>query len=211
MKNSVFFLMSILSFVNSAIFTSFFDSDCTLPIVNTLSFTDVCTWSSSKYSGSFSVNVQDCLSSSFNAYIYNLSESPVCNNKPNYIIPVTTDCLKYDTFYVKGTDFTCESNNTTYNILAHFESDCKDGGIPFSISLGLPYCQGDSFAPDFLNWDTFGNYSNPFYQLEIYNTTNGICQDKIATYQTQEFPVNCLASIKPFQNIYLDIYNAFPV
>jgi hypothetical protein len=145
------------------------------------------------------------------AIVYNASQYPTCQGVPNYATTITQDCAKFEDAYIKGQDFTCESQNNTYNIVAHFESDCKDGGVPFSVQLGEETCQGDSFAPGFLHWDTQGGYSQPYYSMTVYNTSDGSCQDERAVFQTESFPAQCVAPVKPFQNISVDIYQAFPV
>ena len=200
--------------VSAARYRIYHDDTCVLPIANVpdvLAFTDVCTWSSNRYSGAFSVALYNCSSSEMVVIGYNASSTPTCQGVPNYIIPVTSECTKYQDFYVKGYDFTCESQNTTYNILAHFQADCNDGGLPFSIQLGEGTCQAGSFAPGFFNWDTEGEYSAPYYEMKLYNTTNGTCQDERAIFQTESFPAECVKSNTGFQGISVDIYQAFPV
>ena len=197
--------------VNAALYGNYFDDACTLPITNVLAFTDVCTWTSNQYSGSFATYLYNCTDSEMIVLAYNASVAPTCQGFPNYAFPVTAACTKYQDFYVKGLDFTCNSQNNTYNILAHFQSDCKDGGVVFSVQLGEPSCQGGSFAPGFFDWDTQGSYSDPYYQMTVYNTTNGTCEDERAVYETESFPAQCVSPVKPFQNIHLDIYQAFPV
>jgi hypothetical protein len=113
--------------------------------------------------------------------------------------------------YIRGLDFTCESQGTTYNIFAHVQSDCTDGGIPFSVQLGEPSCQSGAFAPGFFSWDVEGNYSQPYYNMNIYSTTNGTCEDVQASVQTTSFPAHCLPLTPSLQVVALDIYTAFPM
>lgn len=195
----------------AASFAAYYDSSCTVPITTAVAFTDVCTWSSNQYSGSWSLFLLNCTSSDMIAVVYNASDFPTCQGVPNYGIPITSECTQFQDSYIKGLDFTCESQNNVYNIVAHFESDCQDGGVPFSIQLGEGTCQGDSFAPGFLHWDTQGGYSNPYYTMTVYNTTNGSCQDKRAVFETKSFPAQCLPPTKPFYNLSVDIFEAFPI
>lgn len=201
----------LFSAASAAVFGGYYDDACTTPIVNSLAFTDVCTWSANQYSGSWSLFLLNCSSSEMTAIVYNASQYPTCQGVPNYAITITEDCTKFEDAYIKGLDFTCESQNNTYNIVAHFESDCKDGGVPFSVQLGKETCQGDSFAPGFFHWDTEGGYSQPYYLMTVYNSSDGSCENKRAVFETESFPAQCVAPVKPFQNISVDIYQAFPV
>lgn len=205
------FFPLFLSVASAAVFGGYYDSSCTTPIVNSLAFTDVCTWSANQYSGSWSLFLLNCSSTEMTAVVYNASDYPTCQGVPNYAIRVTEECTKFEDAYIKGLDFTCESQNNTYNVLAHFQSDCKDGGVPFSVQLGEETCQADSFAPGFLHWDTQGGYSNPFYTMTVYNTSDGSCQDEQTVFETESFPAQCVKPVKPFQGISVDIYQAFPV
>lgn len=211
MFKSIYLLSSFFSLTSAALFQSYYDNLCTKPIQKTLAFTDVCTWTSNEQSGSWSLYLNNCSNDTLNTLVFNLGDAPTCQGTPNFTIPITSNCNKFDNVYVKGLDFTCNSNNNSFNILSHFQSDCKDGGIPFTIQLGEPTCQGHSFAPSFFNWDTEGSFSNPYYQMNIYNTTDGSCQDKQSMFETTSFPAQCLAPVLPFNNIYLDIYNSFHV
>ena len=207
----VWFLPLFFAVANAALFGAYFDADCSVPITKTLAFTDVCTWSSNQYSGSYANYLFNCTENEMVVVGYNASIAPTCQGYPNYLVQVTPDCSKYDNIYIKGLDFTCDSENNTYNVLAHFQSDCKDGGLPFSIQLGEGTCQEGSFAPGFFNWDTQGGYSNSFYTMSLYNTTNGTCQDEVAVFQTEAFPAQCVAPNRPFQDISVDIFQAFPL
>lgn len=197
--------------VNAAQFTSYFDAKCTIPITKVVAFTDVCTWSSNRYSGSYALYLSGCSSSQLNVSAFNLTGSTGCQGEPVYTLTANSSCVSYEDAYVKASDFTCDSQNTTYNVLAHFTPDCQDGGYAFSIELGQPTCLEDSFAPGLWDWDAQGNYSDPFYQLDLYNSTDGTCQDNLATFQTKTFPAWCLPTVQPFQNISIDIYPAFPL
>lgn len=206
------FFLGFFGLTNAASFGSYYDANCTLPITNVLAFSDVCTWSSNQYSGSFALYLSNCSKDAMRATVYNASDAPTCQGSlPDYEVEVTSDCVKFEDAYVKGLDFTCESQNNTYNVLAHFQADCKDGGVPFSVQLGEPSCQAASFAPGFFNWDTEGSFSDPYYQMTVYNTTNGTCQDQVALFQTTSFPASCVVPVMNFQNISVDIYQAFPV
>lgn len=209
----MFWVALLLAVANAAQYTSFFDAECKFPITPSVVFTDVCTWTSNRYSGSYSTYLSSCSNSEFEVTVFNLTDSPsaLCQGSPLLTIPVNTSCTPYLDFYVKGSDFTCESQNSTYNILGHFRSDCKDGGIPFSIQLGGGTCQERSFGPGFFNWDTQGGYTDPYYTMSLYNTTNGTCQNEITVYRTEQFPAYCLAPVGAFQSIFVDIYQAFPV
>ncbi len=203
--------LSIISFVNAAFFESYQDQYCTIPISKTLVFNDVCTWTSNEYTGSWSIYSDNCSNDKLNVLFFNQDYSPTCQGTPNFTISINNNCTKFDNFYLKAIDFTCNSQNKSYNILSHFQSDCKDGGISFSIQLGEETCQSQSFAPTFFNWDTTGSFTNPYYQLNVFNSTNDSCIDQIALYQTESFPIQCLSAVKPFNNIYLDIYNSFNI
>jgi len=201
----------LLSVAKAAQFASYFDAECTIPITRVVAFTDVCTWSSNRYSGSYALYLSECSDSSLSVSGFNLTGSAGCEGTPTFTVLANSSCIPHEDAYVKAWDFTCESQNTTYNVLAHFTPDCQDGGYAFSIELGEPICLQDSFAPGLWQWDAQGNYSDPFYQLELFNSTDGTCQDEIAVFQTKQFPAWCLTPIQPFQNISIDIYPAFPL
>jgi len=191
------------------------DNICTFYTSKLYVFTDVCTWTSNTRSGSWSTYLSSCSNTDVNVKVYNLGDAPTCQGKPNITIPLSitspNDCIPFDNVYVKLRDTTCSSQNTSYNLLAHFQTDCKDGGIPFTIQLGEPYCQNNSFAPGFYNYDTIGSYSSPYYQMNVFNSTDGTCENQQTIYQTTSFPVECLAPVTSFNNIYMDIYNSFPI
>lgn len=197
--------------VQAAQFASYFDADCTIPITKVVAFTDVCTWSSNRFSGSYALHLTDCSTNQLNVSAFNLTGSAGCEGEIVSTLTANASCVAYEDAYIKALDFTCESQNTTYNVLAHFTPDCEDGGYAFSIELGEPSCLEDSFAPGLWDWDSQGNYSEPFYQLLLYNSTGGTCQDELAVFQTKEFPAWCLAPTQPFQNISIDIYPAIPL
>lgn len=207
----IWILPFFFSVAYAASFGGYYDSQCTTPISTTLGFTDVCTWSSNRYSGSWSLFLSKCSETQMTAVVYNASDYPTCQGVPNYSITITEECIKFENAYIRGLDFTCESNNNTYNVLAHFEPDCKDGGIPFSVQLGEGTCQSESFAPGLFNLDTQGGYSQPYYTMTVYNTTDGSCQDTKGIFETETFPAQCIPSLQPFQNISIDIYQAFPM
>ena len=205
-----FCLIPFVTSVYAAFFNTYSDSNCTIPTSSNIAFKDVCTWTSNQYSGSWALYLNSCSDTKLSVVAYNASDAPTCQGIPYTSFSVTNQCTLYETFYTKATDFTCTSENTTYNIVAHFESDCKDGGVPFSVQLGDPGCQEGSFAPGFLGWDTRGSYSNGLYQMDIFNTTNGKCKDKKTTYETKDFPGQCLQAQPFFYNISIDIYSSFP-
>jgi hypothetical protein len=194
----------------AASFGSYYDANCSVPITNALTFTDVCTWSSNQYSGSWSLFLESCSDKELNAVVFNASDAPTCVGVPVYKVKMTEECTKFEDAYVKALDFTCNSQNNTYNVLAHFQPDCKDGGVPFSVQLGEGTCQPGSFAPGFFNWDTQGSYSAPYYQMEVYNTTDGECKIPRASFQTESFPAACVPASNPFEVNAVDIYEAFP-
>jgi hypothetical protein len=201
----------LFAFANAAKLTSYFDSECKTPLIDTVAFTDVCTWSSNRYSGSYAIHLSSCSETSVDVNLFNLTGQAGCNGVPDYTFTANTSCVPYKDAYVKVNDFTCASQNSTYNILAHFTPGCQDGGYAFSIDLGQPSCQGASFGPGLWNLDAEGSYSDPYYQLELFNSTDGTCQDQLATFQTKQFPAECLPTVQPFQNISIDIYPAFPL
>ena len=208
----MWFLPFFFAVASAATFGSYYDANCSTPITNTLAFTDACTWTSNQYNGAFSLYLKDCSEKQMKAVVFNASDAPTCVGTPVSEVTVTDKCVKLgDGGYLRGNDFTCESQNNTYNVLAHFQPDCKDGGLPFSVQLGEGTCQAGSFAPGFFNWDTEGAYSDPYYEMELYNTTNGTCQDERAVFQTHTFPAQCVKSNTGFQGIFVDIYQAFPV
>ena len=197
--------------VSAARFGTFFDAECTIPIVNAVAFTDVCTWSSNRYSGSYALTLSNCSDTELSINAYNLTGSAGCQGESVGSLTVNSSCVFHEDNYVKALDFTCESQNTTYNVLAHFTPGCEDGGYAFSMQLGEPECLGDSFGPGLWDWDARGNYSEPYYMLEVFNTTDGTCQDQAAVFQTKEFPAWCLPTVQPFQNLSIDIYPAIPL
>lgn len=208
----MWFLPLFFAAVNAASFGSYFDANCTLPITNTLAFTDVCTWTSNKYSGSYSLYLKDCSAKQIQAVVFNASDAPTCVGTPVSEILITEKCtMLQDGGYIQGHDFTCNSQNNTYNVLAHFEPNCKDGGLPFSVQLGEGTCQTGSFAPGFFDWDAQGSYSAPFYQMEVFNTTDGQCNIRRASFQTENFPAACIPASNPFEVNAVDIYEAFAV
>lgn len=205
------FLPLLFGAATAARFGTFFDAECVIPVVNAVAFTDVCTWSSNRYSGSYALTLSNCSDSELTISAYNLTGSAGCQGESVGTLTVNSSCVFHEDNYVKAFDFTCESQNTTYNVLAHFTPDCQDGGYAFSMELGEPQCLGDSFGPGLWDWDAQGNYSEPYYMLELFNSTDGTCQDQVATFQTKQFPAWCLPTTQPFQNISIDIYPAIPV
>lgn len=205
------FLPLLFSLASAARFGSYFDADCSVPIVNAIAFTDVCTWSSNRYSGSYALTLDACSDTSFTVNAYNLTGSAGCQGEIVGTLSVNTSCVFVGEHYVKALDLSCESKNTTYNVLAHFTPDCEDGGYAFSIELGEPECLEDSFGPGLWDFDARGNYSEPYYIMELFNSSDGTCQSEIATFQTKEFPAWCLPTVQPFQNISIDIYPAIPL
>ena len=205
------FLALFATFGNAAQFVSYFDSECKTPITKVVAFTDVCTWSSNRYSGSYALFLSGCSPTQLNVSAFNLTGSADCQGEVVSTLTANSSCIPYEDAYVKALDFTCDSQNTTYNVLAHFTPDCQDGGYAFSIELGEPTCLEYSFAPGLWDWDAQGNYSAPFYQLELFNSTDGTCQDELTVFQTKQFPAWCLTPTTPFQNISIDIYPAFPL
>jgi hypothetical protein len=195
----------------AARFGSYLDKDCAVPFANAIVFTDVCTWSSNQVSGSYAAYLTSCSSSAFDVVAFNLTGSAGCNGTPLSTFSVNAECVPYQGAYVKGIDFTCDSGNTTYNVLAHFAPRCEDGGFAFSMDLGDPGCLEGSFGPGLWNWDAQGEYAEPYYSLTVFNSTDGTCQDETAEFQTKEFPAQCLSPSSPFQNISIDIFPAFPV
>jgi hypothetical protein len=210
MKNLFALLTMVPTFVHSARFSIFFDQNCSVPIMNVLAYTDVCTWASNQYSGSYAVNLADCTETGFDTFVYNASTASTCGGVPGDILQVTMNCTKHNDFYIMGYDTTCESQNQTYNILAHFTESCQDGGVPFSLDLGQT-CSGAAFLPNFFNLDAEGLYIAPDYILNVYNSTDGTCTDELTTFQTTGFPAHCLSSTKNYKDIFIDIYQAFPV
>lgn len=190
---------------------TFLDANCSTPITNFLAFEDSCTWGADSYNGAFAISGSDCSADGITVSIYNATEAPTCQSAPILSFPATQDCQKVTDFYVRTEDMMCLGQNTTYNILAHFVSDCKDGGLPFSIQLGDQGCQGGSFGPSFFSFDTQGIYAEPYYLMDVFNTTDGTCKEQRALFATKSFPAMCLKPSMPFQNISLDIYNAFPL
>lgn len=208
----MFWVLPLLfTITKAARLTSYFDSECKNPLVKTVAFTDVCTWSSNRFSGSYALYLTECSNTNLEVNLFNLTGSAECNGLPDYTFTANASCVQYQDAFIRVEDFTCNSQNTTYNILAHFTPDCQDGGYAFSMDLGLPICLQDSFGPGLWDWDAQGNYSEPYYMLELFNTTDGTCQDNVATFQTKEFPAWCLSPTQPFQNISIDIYPAFPL
>lgn len=204
-------ILSILGICSAVVFQSFIDKACTLTASKAIAFTDVCTWTSNLEFGSYALTLTSCNETAFEVSTYNLTGQAGCNGIPNNKIQITNTCNEMDGIYVKGLDFTCESKNTSYNLLAHFTPDCEDGGYAFSIQLGEPTCQESSFAPQYFNWDTEGGYVDSYYKMMIYNSTNGACEDQIALFETKQFPVECLAPVENFNNISVDIYPSFPL
>jgi hypothetical protein len=196
---------------NAASLTSYFDADCKTPLINTVAFTDVCTWSSNRFSGSYALYLTECSSTSVEVSLFNLTGQAGCQGTPDFTFAANASCTPYKDAFVKVNDFTCNSQNTTYNILAHFTPECQDGGYAFSMNLGQPECLEASFGPGLWNWDAEGSFADPYYQLAIFNTTDGTCQDELAVFQTKSFPAECLAPTQPFQTISIDIYPAFPL
>lgn len=207
-----FVLTLFLGLASAAKFGFYHDAACSQPITQAVAFTDVCTWTSNQYSGSQAIYLRQCETDSLEVVVYNASFFPTCNGVPLGTLPVTSDCVDKGGYYVKGDDFSCTSENSTYNIVAHFTSDCSDGGVPFSIQFGQQTdCNGDAFAPGFFGWDVRGSYSPPDYRLEVFNTTNGTCRNPVSIFTTQEFPATCVKPARRFEISAIDMYNAFPV
>lgn len=205
------FLPLLFGAATAARFGTFFDAECSVPIINAVAFTDVCTWSSNQYSGSYAMTLSSCSDTDLTIQAYNLTGSAGCQGESIGTLTANSSCVFHEDNYVKALDFSCESQNTTYNVLAHFTPDCQDGGYAFSLELGEPTCLGDSFGPGLWNLDAQGNYSEPYYMLDLFNSTNGTCQDQVATFQTKGFPAFCLPTVQPFQGISIDILPAIPV
>ncbi len=205
------FSVLLITLTKAAQFISYFDSECKVPITKVVAFTDVCTWSSNRFSGSYALYLSNCGQNELAVSAYNLTGSASCQGEIIYTFTANSSCISYEDAYIRAFDFTCESQNTTYNLLAHFTPDCQDGGYAFSMELGEPTCLEYSFAPGLWTWDARGNYSDPFYELELFNSTDGTCEDEVAVFQTKEFPAWCLSPTQPFQNISIDIYPAFPM
>ena len=199
------------SLAQSARFGTYFDAECKVPIINAIAFTDVCTWSSNRFSGSYALTLTSCSDTELSVKAYNLTGSAGCNGESIGSLTINSSCIFHEDNYVQAWDFNCNSQNNSYNIIAHFTPDCQDGGYAFSMDLGQPQCNEDSFAPGLWDWDAQGSYSDPYYMLELFNTTDGTCQDQLATFQTKEFPAWCLPTVEPFQNISIDIYPSFPL
>lgn len=196
---------------SAARFASYFDAECKNSLTSVVAFTDVCTWSSNRYSGSYAVYLSSCSATTFEVSAFNLTGQAGCEGQPVSTLSANASCMPYQDTYIKALDFTCNSQNTTYNVLAHFTPGCEDGGYAFSMTLGEPTCEEDSFGPGLWDWDARGNYSDPYYMLELFNSTDGSCQNEVAVFQTKQFPAWCLPTLHPFQNISIDIYPAFPL
>lgn len=207
------FLVGFLGCIvaNAARFGTFFDSACTKQMVNAVVFSDVCTWSSNRFADSYALTLSSCSNTEFQVTFFSLTDDPVCEGSPLVNITLNSSCIPYNGVYLQGIDFSCESQNTTYNLLAHFTPTCQDGGYAFSMELGAPLCLQDSFGPGVWDFDAQGSYKNGIYSLELYSSTNGTCVNELTTFQTTVFPAHCLAPIQSFETVYLDIYNAFPI
>ncbi len=202
-------LLLSAGFVNSAQFGTYLDEKCSKPITELYAFADVCTWGTDRYNGAFALTLSQCSDEFLDVNIYNASTSPTCDASPVFNFTVTPQCTQVQDFYVQAQNTSCQSENLAYNVLAHFTTDCSDGGAPFSFLAGNPPCAGNSFLPYLLGWDTAAYYMDPFYMFQVFNTTNGTCLDSQAVFMTQTFPAACLKPTMPFNNIALDIYNAF--
>ncbi len=207
----LFATLFFLGMTSAARFGLYLDGECRQSVTKSIAFTDVCTWSSNVISGSYAMYLSACTESELELNLFNLTGQAGCNGIPVNTLSLNSTCAPHGDLFVKALDFTCLSQNTSYNLLGHFTPGCEDGGYAFSIQLGGGQCEEDSFGPGLWNWDARGNYSEPFYQLELFNTTNGSCEDETAIFQTKTFPAWCLPSGNAFQNISIDIYSSFPV
>jgi hypothetical protein len=195
--------------VDSAQFGTYLDENCSKPITELYAFADVCTWGTDSYSGAFALTLSQCSDEYLDVNIYNTSTAPTCEGTPVFNFTVTPQCTQVQDFYVQAQNTSCQSEGLAYNVLAHFTPNCSDGGAPFTFLAGASPCAGNSFLPYLLGWDTAAFYEDPEYMFQVFNSTNGTCQDSRAIFRTQTFPAMCLKPTKPFNNIALDIYNAF--
>lgn len=211
MKVLLGLFFSVLS-TQAAKIGSYLDTNCSIPITTFFAFSDVCTWGTDKYNGAFSITLPQCSNTSLVVDIFNATVAPTCQgDKPVITFSASESCTPVQDFFVKADNMTCVSDNTMYNVLAHFTENCTDGGLAFSISASNPPCQADSFAPGLLSYDTSTAYMDPFYMLTLYETNNGTCNNGLTIFMTESFPAQCLKPTVPYHDMAIDIYNAFPM
>ena len=205
------FLIVSAAVANAAMFASYFDVGCENMIVNSYAFQDVCTWSSNRYSGSYALALNSCSGTDLEVKVFNLSDSASCAGDNFSIYRLNSSCIQLNDIFIKALDFACNSNNNAFNIITHFTADCNDGGYAFSMMLGLQSCLGGSFLPGIWDYDARANYTDSFYNLQIFNSSNGKCENSIAEFVTNGFPALCMKPNNPFFGISIDVYQSFSV
>lgn len=191
---------------------TYLDADCSTPITSFFAFEDVCTWGADKYSGAFSISVPKCSNTSLEVNIYNATLAPTCKEaKPILTFSANSSCLPVQDFYVRAEDNGCNSENSAFNVLAHFTENCTDGGLPFTLFTGGSACEENSFAPYILSYDTSTAYVSPNYILTLYESSNGTCRNTLTKFRTESFPAMCLKPTIPYHEMGIDIYNSFPM
>ena len=207
--------LTLISAAQAILFGTYFDAECTKPIVNIQAFTDVCTWATNTYDGTYSYYLNSCSKKSIEIVEQkvNSSESFVCQGNKTTTYTATQKCTATGFIYTKILDDSeCKGAGTTYNVVAFNISDCSVGGLPFSVIYNNGNCTGNSFAPNYASWDTllFGD-SNGYF-MEVFDSTNGECKNPLGLFATKGFPSGCIAPVEGFDNTtFVEIWDAFPL
>jgi hypothetical protein len=208
-------LVVLPTLVQSVLFGTYFDDECTQEVVAIQAFSDVCTWSTNQYDGTYSFYLTECSQRSITVVEQKVdsSESFFCKSNQTTNYTVTNKCQKNGLLYTKILDGSqCEGAGTTYNVVAYNVSDCSVGGLPFSVIYNDGNCTGNSFAPNYASWDTrlFGDSDS--YFMEVFTSTDGQCKDPLGLFETKGFPSGCIAPVEGFSNTtFVEIWNAFPL
>jgi hypothetical protein len=203
-----------LSVANAAMFGTYSDSACTELAMPVLAFSDVCTWTSP--STAYALYLETCSPKKLQVRYFNATDSATCTPYPiNQTFTVTTKCTLAQDFYTKILDVdSCEGANTTYNIVAHDQADCSDGGLPFSVVPANDTCVGNSFAPNYpgAGWDTKIYVSEQVFLLDVFTSNDGTCHGELGLFGAKNYTGQCLAPISGFYNsTFIQLFEAFPL
>lgn len=211
----MFWFLSILfTSVQAAMFGVYSDAQCENLVIPVLAYSDVCTWNT--YSTSYSLFLESCSSDFFSVQTFNLTDSPTCGSYPvNQTFSVSRHCKPTFDYYTKILDSEdCESDNNSYNIVAHNTPNCSDPGLPFSIVNRNNSCVGNSFGPGLAgaSFDTEIYISKTTFLLEIFQSKDGSCQNNLDFFAVQSFGSKCVAPLSGNDNqLFLQIWQSFPL
>lgn len=199
---------------SAAMFGVYSDPTCETLVIPVLAFSDVCTWNT--YDQSYALYLQNCSSNHLAVQIFNATDSPTCTDFPmNQTFPVSHVCEPNLGVYTRILDSSeCLGENTTFNIVAHDQADCSDGGLPFSLVSANGSCVENSFAPSKppAGWDTRVFLTDSLFVMEVYTSTDGSCKQPLGDFRSKQYGSKCLAPVDGFYNsTFMQLYRAFPL